>query len=438
MIWQILRFWVAFILPPFYRRLQIKNSHFAQIKGPVIITMNHPNSFVDPILFAVLTHPLRPSFLARGDAFKPGLASWFLGRIGIIPIFRIQDGGKEGLKKNNDTYRLVNKRLAKNGKVIIFAEGLCIMERRLRPLKKGVPRMVFGAYESLGSSDLKVLPVGINYYQPDKFRSDVFINVGEPISVSDYWEDYLRQPAKTNNVFLQDLEPRMKNLITHVDNPHNDQAMIWLEDLSKHALLLERKLNAAALEDDFTIVKELTEKINNAQAQNNPALETFKTKAAIYFSDLKKARVRDWCLDPSRSAENSSTAMLKRILQFILLFPFLAGGLLVHYLPFRLTHWLTWKIIREKEFYVSIGTGVAMVLFLLWYILTGMILHTILPIRVWTPAVLLFFMFCGAITLRFYSLPKKIVGQWRVLRNTARIKDLKAQRAELISLINKF
>ena len=99
MIWQILRFWVSFILPPFYKRLQIKNPHFARIKGPVIIAMNHPNSFVDPILFAVLTHPLRPSFLARGDAFKPGIASWFLGKIGIIPIFRIQDGGKEGLKK---------------------------------------------------------------------------------------------------------------------------------------------------------------------------------------------------------------------------------------------------------------------------------------------------------------------------------------------------
>jgi len=438
MIWQILRFWVAFILPPFYKRLQIKNAHYANLKGPVIITMNHPNSFVDPILFAVLTHPLRPSFLARGDAFKPGIASWFLGKIGIIPIFRIQDGGKEGLKKNNDAYQLVNARLAKNGKVIIFAEGLCVMERRLRPLKKGVPRMIFGAYESLGHSDLTVLPVGINYYQADKFRSDVFIQIGEPIAVKDYWDDYLKQPARTNNRFLQDLEPRMKALITHVNEPQNDQAMVWLEDLEKHRLLRARNLNPKVLEHGFQIVQELTALLNKAQAENNPALSDFREKAAQYFQRLEKVGLRDWLLDDSRSSESSHSAFFLRVLAFIGGLPFLITGAAVHYLPLRLTHWLTWKIIKEKEFYVSIGTGVAMVLFLLWYLLLGFSLHAALPVRIWIPAILLLFMLCAAFALRFYSLPKKIKGQWRLIRNPSLAKELKAERSALLALINKF
>lgn len=438
MIWQILRFWVAFILPPFYKRLQIKNPHFAHIKGPVIFTMNHPNSFIDPILFAVLTHPLQPSFLARGDAFKPGFTSWFLGKIGIIPIFRIQDGGKEGLKKNNDAYRLVNARLAKNEKVIIFAEGLCVMERRLRPLKKGVPRMIFGAYEKLGTDTLMVVPVGLNYYKADKFRSNVFIQVGEPIPVRNYWEEYQKHPAKTNNRFLQDLEPRMKELITHVDAPINDQAMVWLEDLKKQELLTQRNLNPESLEDDFSVLQELTGLLNKAQAENNPAVEEFRDKAALYFKNLEKARVRDWCLDASRSAANSTFALLKRILFFIAVLPFLIPGLAINYPPFRLTHWLTWKLIREREFYTSIATGVAMGLYLIWYLLLWYILASILPVNIWPPAILLFFMICGALTVRLYGLPKKIMGTLRLRLNPALAMDLRAQRNALLDIINKF
>ena len=131
MIWHILRYWISFVLPVFYKRIQGKNIKNIQTKGPVIIAMNHPNAFTDPILISQISYPVKLRYLARGDAFKPGLTAWLLSRIGIVPIFRIQDGGKEGLKKNEEAYRLVNQLLKKNAKVIVFAEGLCIQERRL-------------------------------------------------------------------------------------------------------------------------------------------------------------------------------------------------------------------------------------------------------------------------------------------------------------------
>lgn len=99
MIWNTLRYLITFFLPAFYKRIQGKNLSELNVKGPVIIAMNHPNAFTDPIYIAYLSYPLRVSYLARGDAFKPGLVSYLLEKIGIVPIFRIQDGGKEGLKK---------------------------------------------------------------------------------------------------------------------------------------------------------------------------------------------------------------------------------------------------------------------------------------------------------------------------------------------------
>src|SRR6478609_8350002 len=125
MIWHFLKCLVSFVLPVFYKRVQSKNIHFLKTKGPVIIAMNHPNAFTDPIYLTYLTYPTRLNYLARGDVFKPGFASFMLEQIGIIPIFRVRDGGKEGLKKNDESYQVVNKLLARDGKIMVFAEGLC-------------------------------------------------------------------------------------------------------------------------------------------------------------------------------------------------------------------------------------------------------------------------------------------------------------------------
>ena len=153
MIWHFLRYLVTFTFPVFYKKIQAKNAANIQVKGPVIIAMNHPNAFTDPIAITFVTYPLRVRYLARGDAFKPGITSWFLEQLGIVPIFRIQDAGREGLKKNDEAYRRVNNLLKRNKKIIIFAEGLCIQERRLRPLKKGVSRMIFGGYKFLNHDE---------------------------------------------------------------------------------------------------------------------------------------------------------------------------------------------------------------------------------------------------------------------------------------------
>jgi 1-acyl-sn-glycerol-3-phosphate acyltransferase len=203
------------------------------VKAPVIIAMNHPNAFMDPVAFTAVCFPPRLKYMARGDAFKPGPITWLLEQIGIVPIFRIQDGGREGLKKNDDAYRRVNAFLKRRAKVIIFAEGICIQERRLRPLKKGLARMVFGAYEHLGTDELLVVPVGVNYSWPSKFRSNIFYNVGEPIRIKDFIDDYHQNPARAQNALLAHLEPKMKELITHINDPANDEAVFMVEQLCK-------------------------------------------------------------------------------------------------------------------------------------------------------------------------------------------------------------
>ncbi|MCC6370600.1 MAG: 1-acyl-sn-glycerol-3-phosphate acyltransferase [Bacteroidia bacterium] len=438
MIWHILKFWTSFLLPVFYKKIQVKNIAYMQVKGPVIIAMNHPNAFTDPVALTMACYPPRLKYLARGDAFKPGIISWLLERIGIVPIFRIQDGGKEGLKKNEDAYRKINQLLKKNAKVIIFAEGLCVQERRLRPLKKGVARMVFGAYEYLCTENLVVVPVGINYSRPDKFRSNLFYNIGEPIAVRDFIDEYHANPAKGNNKLLAYLEPQLKDLITHINNPADDEAVYMLEKLCKKDLVNKMGLNYSNLDHQLTALRELTEKVNQASAQNNPALDEFKIKGREYFSTLDKNKLRDWLIAPTQNKHVTYPLLLLRYLLVVMGLPFYILGLIGNLPPLFVTDRLTRKIIKAREFYSSIGLGVGMVVFVLNYMLWFFIPYSFSP-NILIPLVSVFVLaLSGAFCLYYHPFLLKTLGIGRILTNKVLAQDLARQRGTLMQLINKF
>jgi glycerol-3-phosphate O-acyltransferase/dihydroxyacetone phosphate acyltransferase len=439
MIWHIIRYWISFVIPVFYKRIQGRNIKNIQGKNPVIIAMNHPNAFTDPILITHLSYPIKVRYLARGDAFKPGFAAWFLGRLGIVPIFRIQDGGREGLKKNDDAYRMVNSLLKKNCKIIVFAEGLCVQERRLRSLKKGVSRMIFGAYEYLGeNNELTVVPVGINYSKPDKFRSNVFYNVGEPIPVKDYIEEYRQNPAKANNNFLQLLAPKMKELVTHINNPANDETVYQVEIIRKKDILKERKLTFRDLHNDFIVLQELTEKVNHAETEHPEILEDFKNKAKIYFDTLKKNNLRDWLFSPRQKYKISPLHLFLRTLLFLIGLPAFILALIGNYIPYKLTEKITGKIVKNIEFYSSFAIALGMFFFMINYILWFTITYSFSE-SVITPILLVAtILACSWIGLYYYPFIKKTFGIYRIIKNKALYNDLFEKRKELVSLINKF
>ncbi|MBA2613537.1 MAG: 1-acyl-sn-glycerol-3-phosphate acyltransferase [Bacteroidetes bacterium] len=439
MIWHILRYWISFVLPVFYKRIQGRNIKNIQLKGPVIIAMNHPNAFTDPILITHLSYPIKVKYLARGDAFKPGLVAWFLSTLGIVPIFRMQDGGREGLKKNDDAYQMVNRLLKKNCKIIVFAEGLCVQERRLRPLKKGVSRMIFGAYEYLGeNNNLTVLPVGINYSQPDKFRSTAFYNVGDPIPVKDFIAEYRENPAKANNTFLQILAPKMKELITHIDNPQNDEAVYQVEILCKKDILKERDLTFRDLNNDFMVLKELTEKVNTVAKERPEILSEFKLKAKEYFDLLKKNNLRDWLISPRQKYKHQPLFLFLRSCLLLLGFPTYVVAFIANYLPYKLVQKLTSNIVKNKEFYSSFAIALGMILFFLnyflWFIITYSFSDNLLsPIVICSVLIS-----CSWISLYYNPFRKKTLGLFRIAKNKELYKELFEKRKELVSLINKF
>src|SRR5690606_92089 len=114
-------------------------------------------------------------------------------------------------------------------------------------------------------------------------------------------EEYKQNSARANKHFMQILEPKMKALITHINNKENDEVVYQLEELCKANKLEEQHLNPTDLEDDFLITQQITDLVNTTAEKNQAALDEFKQKAKNYFSKLKQYNLRDWLIDPKQN-----------------------------------------------------------------------------------------------------------------------------------------
>lgn len=435
MIWHLLRFMFWVTLPTFYKRLRIKNKKNVQVKGPVLIAMNHPNSFMDPIAFSALAYPPRVMYLARGDAFKEGIVTTLLESMGIVPIFRIQDAGREGLKKNDETFKRVNHILARNGKIIVFAEGLCVSERRLRALKKGPARMVFGTMEAINNPDLIVLPVGANYSKPEKFRSDAYFNVGEPIRIADYYEAYKENPAKILTQFTALLESKMKELIVHINDKENDLVVEELQPIYKRQFIDEQKLDYENLEHQQEYWKYIVNKINTISETNIELINELKGLTQKYTRDLRVNGLRDHLIYNDKKPFNSFVEILKLVLGF----PFYLIGKLLNYIPYKLSLIITNKAVKGIEFHSAVNMGLGSFLFLFYFIAEILILW--LVVGNWTVAIIYFSakILCGWFGLHFRTYQRKVRGKLKFEKikksNNSLFQSLLKQRNRIIEII---
>lgn len=432
---------MSVVVAVFFKRTQVKNLDNLKINAPAILAMNHPNAFADPIGLSSIIYPPRTWYLARGDAFKKGIITTLLQSLGIIPIFRIQDGGKEGLQKNNETYVIVNRLLKRKKKIIVFAEGLSIQERRLRPLKKGVPRMAFGAYDEFPElKNLVIIPIGVNYSWPINFRGNLFYNVGEPIKLSDYLAQYKEAPAKAMNQLMSDLTVKMRELIVSINHPHNEQLVEHIEEVYRYTFFKNNKLNQRNLEHDFLFSTTVANTINQAEEKNDERLTILKKNAVSYFSQLQKYRLKDWLINPSKQYQVNYVTLFLFVLLHIVTIPIYVVGFIGNYWTYKLTSNLVKKKVKLIEFKTSFSLGIGAVLFLLNYILIFTISANIF--NGWIGFFVAFtFAMCGQICLWLSPMRKKTKGIFNALKlkksNQKVFADLQNQREDIIKLFEK-
>ncbi|ORY99553.1 hypothetical protein BCR42DRAFT_463617 [Absidia repens] len=94
-------------------------------------------------------------------------------------------------------YTEVNHYLNNNECITIFPEGGSHDRSEMLPLKAGFAVMALGALAEYPDMDLKIVPVGLNYFHPDKFRSRVVVSYGQPLSIDRKDVELFKQGGKS-------------------------------------------------------------------------------------------------------------------------------------------------------------------------------------------------------------------------------------------------
>lgn len=202
MIYLTVKFLANCCIRLFYRGVDRQGTENIPTQGPLIYAVNHQNAFLDAIIVGALS-PIPTYFMTRSDVFKPPF-DWVLDALKMMPIYRIRDGYKS-LSKNDAVFNTCKGLLEQEQAILIFPEGNHGLEYFLRPLTKGISRIALQSQNEM-SNQIKIVPVGLNYFDHFNSGHKLIIKYGTPINVHDFLPLYKEHSHKgllhlTRNIF---------------------------------------------------------------------------------------------------------------------------------------------------------------------------------------------------------------------------------------------
>ena len=446
----------------FYGKVQVKGLENIPKGQPVIFAPNHQNALMDALI-VLYASPQDVVFLARADIFKSRFAAFFINSLKVLPVFRQRDGAAE-LGKNEDIFDISVDVLKHHHHMCVMPEGNHGHQRKLRAFGKGIFRIAFTAQEDHGTEPfVKIIPVGIDMSDYVKQSASLFLNFGEPMEMSDYWEQYQEAAPRALNAAKKDLIENLKPLMIDIKTDEYYEVVMSLRKIYNDSMRAEIGMEGSLLHDRFRADKEMiarldalitleaeaahaadaealeageaAEESKAAKSQTPSKMKPLAEKVEKYTTGLKELNIRDWVV---RDKGIGAMKSLVRHLGLILSFPLFLYGYLTNILPFWLPVHMV-RNIKDRQFHssVKIGLGI-LVLFPLWYfILTILVLIFTGPW--WIGLVFLATLFpMGKFALRWYFYWKKTVrGSWfarRLRRGDAVAEEMVKLREEIIEM----
>ena len=356
-----------YIVKPFvnlYSRIFFSKIYFTGLdklpdNQPLILAVNHPTAFLEPILIGAFSKHGR-NFILRGDMFKNGwLVESFLRSVKCIPIYRRQDG-IANLKKNEGILAYCYQLLNKGESLLILAEGESKHEKRLRPIQKGTARMAFGAYEKYARKDIAVVPVGINYSNSHEFRSMIFGEFGPPISILDFYKSHQENPRKAIKELTDRLSEELQKRVIHIAKEEDDEVANRLLEVLENS---QMEKPSPLISYQPSRLPEFIALINRFNALERKAKTDLKTKVNDYFKKLKQLGIKDIGVAQSHYFNIPLTLVL-----LIGLLPFLIG-IAGNFLPIRLSKIYADKNIKQIKFHASVRFTISTFAYLFYYLI---------------------------------------------------------------------
>lgn len=435
MLYSIIKIIVRITVWVYFRKIHVRNAELIPQDAPLIIVPNHPSSYMD-IMVVVPYIKKQLNFILRGESFNTEFKRWLLGNLNMIPIYR-KDKTPGQAHKNKEVFEKCFQLLAKEGVLIMFPEGLSKTERRLREIKTGAARIALGA-EAANKFELgvAVVPVGLNYSDPHRFQSELFINFAQPIDVSKFFEIYQDNQHRGIVALTEHIKDCLEQHTIDIENKELDDLIENIETIYKGKL--QRELGLSEKEQEFMLTKEIVEAVHHFHRQKPLHLQAIQQKIQAYMNDMERLNLKDHLLRKRPTNVPLILDMFQTLVYIIIGFPIYFYGVINNFLAYKIPVFLASRSPRP-DFHGSMIMSIGMATFIVFYSLQIWLVASFAPVKSgwWIPvAYAVSLPITGILALYYWRYLEKIRSRWLFIslfyRKNSLITKLIKQREDIV------
>ena len=347
----------------YYRQVRVTGREYLETNGPKIILANHPNTLMDAWMIGHICNQ-RIYYMAKGTFFNNRLKRWVLGGLGMIPINRKVDSKIESVS-NSDSFEACYKLLEEGKTLVIFPEGNSYQERLLRKLKSGAARIALETElrneKKLG---LSIIPVGLNYTKPEKFRSSVLATVGAPIDPKPFVDLFKIDSLKAARKLTEEIRIAMTRLLVNSEIKEEEELVEGIVDILSSEYV---KTPEKGVERNVKEMREVFSQMHVIRIS-----QPWKIKEIELLVESLKIRIKNLEIKSDFLDRKYRTSLFVRqlITSFFVLFmgfPLFAFGLIHNFVQYKLVDFLVQRFVKDVEYYAPVSVLFSLIIYPLTY-----------------------------------------------------------------------
>ncbi|KIJ68024.1 hypothetical protein HYDPIDRAFT_107608 [Hydnomerulius pinastri MD-312] len=413
----------------FFTEVRVVGGENVPVEGPIIVTATHHNMMLDPsVLSSSFPHRRILNYWSKASLFNNPALAYILYSSGNIPVDRKS-------KDRQVLFRGTFDALARGDAVALFPEGTSYTEPRIMQVKDGAAWAAleytkWAAERGIKGPEVKIVPVAIVYTNKSKYRSDVVMEFGAPISMEEYREQFFSDVEGTPRAAVKRLTRTIERELVEATINAPDWDTLYAARMARDLLWEdERSINL----NEFVIISQtLVDLFSTKDA--TPNFTSVRRHLLEYYSLLQSTHLTNSVLSslplPATLSPGNPTPLPSRLLTLSILIrdtlaalvrlPFFFLPLLLH-LPVYVMGRLGARLVEHEEETqaqnkVVIGLLLLMLIYpttfwVLWAVLSYSSLGALVAaVTVWA-----FAYYHTRLVNDNYMHLKRVIAAWRVL-----------------------
>ncbi len=365
MLYRFIKIIVGIGIRLYYKEVKVKNRKRIPMDVPLIIIANHPNTLMDAWMIGhVCPRPIH--FMAKGTLFNSKLKMKILRSLNMIPINRVGEGRVKGVS-NQDSFQACYSLLESGKTLLIFPEGTSFQERHLRDLKSGTARIALEVEKmNQGKLGLKILPIGLNYTQAEKFRSRVLVDIGDPIDAKEFLADYQNNAGQGAKKLTEQFRIRLEQVLVN-SNSKEEQALI-----DRIAKILQSRYTKDGQEDvqsEMGLLKKIRDRMDDFKVTEAWKSEEIRHLVEAIEWESNKMDIRADFLDRRFRSTMFFRQIIFSIVFLLLAVPVFIFGIIHNFMQYTLIDKLIPKLTKDIEYYAPLAVLLGLIFYPLVYCL---------------------------------------------------------------------